>query len=70
MWAGLANSNYSIDRKNGVGGYWALQILPFQDVATYPGFVDFESVLYRHLGKAVAQYACPGSQTPGHAYCG
>jgi methyl acetate hydrolase len=46
MWAGLANCYYWIDRKTGVGGYWATQILPFQDVASYPGFVDFEAAVY------------------------
>lgn len=49
MWAGLANLFYWIDRQNGIGGMWASQILPFQDIASYPGFVDFESVVYRHL---------------------
>ena len=51
MWAGLANTFYWIDRKNGVGGYWASQILPFQDVASYPGFVDFEAAVYRSLKR-------------------
>jgi methyl acetate hydrolase len=46
MWAGLANCYYWIDRKTGVGGYWASQILPFQDAASYPGFVEFETALY------------------------
>ena len=49
MWAGLANLFYWIDRKNGIGGYWGSQILPFQDVASYPGFVDFETAVYQHL---------------------
>jgi methyl acetate hydrolase len=48
MWAGLANLFYWIDRKNGIGGYWGSQILPFQDVASYPGFVDFETAIYCH----------------------
>ncbi len=51
MWAGLANLFYWIDRKNGVGGYWGSQILPFQDVASYPGFVDFETAVYQHLPR-------------------
>ena len=51
MWAGLANCFYWIDRKNGVGGYWGSQILPFQDVASYPGFVDFEGAVYRELNR-------------------
>jgi methyl acetate hydrolase len=49
MWAGLANLFFWIDRKNGIGGYWASQTLPFQDVASYPGFVDFETAVYRGL---------------------
>jgi methyl acetate hydrolase len=51
MWAGLANLFFWIDRKNGVGGYWASQILPFQDIASYPGFVDFETAVYRNLKR-------------------
>ncbi len=48
MWAGLANSYYWIDRKTGIGGYWATQILPFHDCASYPGFVEFETAIYRY----------------------
>ena len=48
MWAGLGNLFYWIDRKNGLGGFWGSQILPFQDVASYPGFVDFEGAVYRN----------------------
>ncbi len=51
MWAGLANLFYWIDRKNGIGGFWGSQILPFQDVASYPGFVDFETAVYRGLKR-------------------
>jgi hypothetical protein len=29
-WAGLANCFFWIDRRNGIGGYWATQILPMQ----------------------------------------
>jgi methyl acetate hydrolase len=46
-WAGLANTYYWIDRKNGVGGMWCSQILPFLDIASYPGYVDFETTVYR-----------------------
>jgi methyl acetate hydrolase len=49
MWAGLANLFYWIDRQNGIGGMWASQILPFKDISSYPGFVDFESSVYRYL---------------------
>lgn len=46
-WAGLANSYYWIDRKNGIGGYWATQILPFMDDVSLSGFIEFESEVYR-----------------------
>jgi len=45
-WAGLANTFYWIDRVNGIGGMWGSQILPFQDIASYPGFVQFETAVY------------------------
>jgi len=48
MWAGLANCFYWIDRASGIGGYWATQILLFQDAAAYPGFVEFETAIYHH----------------------
>lgn len=48
-WAGLANTYFWIDRKNGLGGMWGTQILPFQDVGSYPGFVEFETAVYRAL---------------------
>ncbi|MBN9203094.1 serine hydrolase domain-containing protein [Methylibium petroleiphilum] len=51
MWTGLGNLYYWIDRKNRIGGFWGTQILPFQDVASYPGFVDFESAVYRTLKR-------------------
>ena len=47
-WAGLANTYFWIDRKNGVGGMWGTQILPFQDVGSYPGFVEFETAVYHY----------------------
>lgn len=48
MWTGLANSFFWIDRASGVGGYWATQILPFQDAVSYPAFVEFETTVYHH----------------------
>jgi methyl acetate hydrolase len=45
-WAGLANLFYWIDRKNGFGGYWATQILPFGDPASFGGYLDFETAAY------------------------
>ena len=51
MWAGLANLYYWIDSKNGIGGFWGSQILPYVDVASYAGFVDFEVAVYRGLRR-------------------
>jgi methyl acetate hydrolase len=51
MWAGLGNLYYWIDRRNGIGGFWGSQILPFQDAVSYPGFVDFETAVYASLAK-------------------
>lgn len=51
MWAGLANLYYWIDKKTGVGGMWGTQILPFFDAASYQGFVDFETEVYRQLNS-------------------
>lgn len=51
MWAGIANSYYWIDRRNGIGGMWSAQVLPFQDIGCYPGFVDFETAVYHALAR-------------------
>lgn len=48
-WAGLANSFFWIDRQNGVGGYWATQILPFGDPVSFTGYLDFEGAVYRAM---------------------
>jgi methyl acetate hydrolase len=48
-WAGLANLFYWIDRQNGIGGFWATQILPFADPVSFGGYMDFETALYRSL---------------------
>ena len=46
-WAGLANLFYWIDRRNGLGGFWATQILPFADATSFVGYMDFETAVYR-----------------------
>jgi methyl acetate hydrolase len=46
-WAGLPNLYYWIDRKNGIGGFWATQIFPFADPASVGGYIDFETAVYR-----------------------
>ena len=53
-WAGLANSFYWIDRQNGVGGYWATQILPFGDPVSFVGYLDFETAVYQSITEAKA----------------
>ena len=52
-WAGLANLFFWIDRRGGVGGFWATQILPFADPVSFTGYMDFETAVYRGaLAKA------------------
>ncbi|MCP3471499.1 beta-lactamase family protein [Bradyrhizobium sp. CCGUVB1N3] len=53
-WAGLANLFYWIDRQNGVGGYWATQILPFGDPASFTGYMRFETAFYNTLHRRKA----------------
>ncbi len=54
-WAGLANLYYWIDRRNGIGGFWATQILPFADPTSVGGYLDFETAVYDRLsGRAAA----------------
>ena len=48
-WAGLANLYYWIDRKNGVGGFWATQLLPFADATSVGGYMDFETAVYNAM---------------------
>ena len=53
-WAGLANLFYWIDRHNGIGGYWATQILPFADAASFTGYMDFETAVYKNMAQKKA----------------
>lgn len=53
-WAGLANSYYWIDRQNGIGGYWATQILPFADAVSFTGYMDLETAVYQALDLSAA----------------
>ncbi|MFZ1427885.1 MAG: serine hydrolase domain-containing protein [Geminicoccaceae bacterium] len=48
-WAGLANLFFWIDRQNGIGGFWATQILPFGDPASFGGYIDLETACYAAL---------------------
>lgn len=53
-WAGLANLFYWIDRKSGIGGFWATQILPFADTTSVVGYLNLETAAYAHLKVAQA----------------
>jgi methyl acetate hydrolase len=53
-WAGLANLYFWIDRKNGIGGFWATQILPFADPPSVGGYIDFETAVYRAMATKAA----------------
>ena len=53
-WAGLANLYYWIDRQNGIGGYWATQILPFADTTSVTGYIDFETAAYKSFSLRAA----------------
>ncbi|HEY4042085.1 MAG TPA: serine hydrolase domain-containing protein [Rhodopila sp.] len=53
-WAGLANLFYWIDRRNGFGGFWATQILPFGDPVSFVGYMDFETAFYASLRQEQA----------------
>ena len=53
-WAGLANLYYWIDRQNGIGGYWATQILPFADATSVTGYIDLETAAYKSLSLRAA----------------
>ena len=50
-WAGLSNLYYWIDRRNGIGGFWATQILPFVDPASVGGYLDLETAVYANMNK-------------------
>jgi methyl acetate hydrolase len=50
-WAGLGNSYFWIDPKNGIAGVYATQILPFVDIKSLPLFLDFETAVYQNLDE-------------------
>jgi methyl acetate hydrolase len=53
-WAGLPNLYYWIDRKNGIGGFWATQVFPFADPTSVGGYLDFETAVYDRLPRQKA----------------
>ena len=55
-WAGLGNSYYWIDPKNGIAGVYATQVLPFVDVKSLPLYLEFETAVYKSFGDREQQY--------------
>jgi methyl acetate hydrolase len=53
-WAGPTDLCYWIDRKNGIGGYWATQTLPFADPPSVGGYLEFEKAVYDSAMMAAA----------------
>ncbi len=53
-WAGLANLFFWIDRRNGLGGFWASQIFPFADPAAFTGYMNFETAVYQNTRAKMA----------------
>ena len=49
MWAGLANSYFWIDRKNGLGGAYLSQLFPFADEKSMNLFFELERAAYQSL---------------------
>ena len=49
-WAGLGNTYFWIDPKNGIGGVHMAQVLPFVDARALAGFYAFEKSVYECLG--------------------
>ncbi|KAI5952052.1 hypothetical protein CANMA_005131 [Candida margitis] len=45
-WGGLANLSYWIDFKNGIGGFYAVQVFPYMDEYVVPYIAKFEYEVY------------------------
>jgi methyl acetate hydrolase len=52
--AGLASLFYWIDRGHGYDGFWATQILPFGDPASFGGHLEFETAFCQSLAASKA----------------
>jgi methyl acetate hydrolase len=42
-------SLFLIDRRGGVGGFWAKQLFPFADPTSVGGYLEFETAVYQSL---------------------
>ena len=50
-WSGVANLHFWIDFENGIGGFYAVQVLPFMDEYNIESYARFESEVYKVLGS-------------------
>ncbi len=48
-WAGIANSYYTVDKKNGVAIVYFTQFLPFNDKESYDFYRLFENEVFSEL---------------------
>lgn len=53
-WSGIANLYYWIDRQNGLGGFYASQILPFGDMPSLMAYAQVEMAAYQALAAKAA----------------
>ena len=50
-WARLANLSYWSDRSDGIGGFWATEVLAFVDPISLPGYFAFVRKRPAHPGS-------------------
>ncbi|MFV0260435.1 MAG: serine hydrolase domain-containing protein [Acidimicrobiales bacterium] len=50
-WAGMANLFYWIDRRTGIGGIFATQLLPFFDPTAFETFLRVEGAVYQNMNN-------------------
>ncbi|MFV0526589.1 MAG: serine hydrolase domain-containing protein [Acidimicrobiales bacterium] len=50
-WGGMANLFYWIDRRSGIGGFFATQLLPFFGPTTLETFLEVERAVYQNLSQ-------------------
>ena len=48
-WAGIANSYYTVDKKNGVAIVYFTQFLPFNDIESYDFYRQFENEVFSEV---------------------
>lgn len=53
-WSGIANLYYWIDRQNGIGGFYASQVLPYGDMPSLMAYAQFEMAAYAALADRAA----------------